>query len=125
MKKILLATTLAVSLGGCSTIGPAFQVLTGGSVATQAPATVATAEKALTVAHLALNTIGEDIIAATHSGVLHGPTAVSVKEYYDKADDGLKAADQLDKAANAQGVVDKVNAVDTLIAQIHSLVPSH
>lgn len=122
MKKHIIALTFitALSLGGCANLGPAFSVLTG-SLATTAPTTIATAEKALTVAHLALNTIGQDIIAATNSGVLHGANATTVKSYYDTADDDLKAADQLDTLANAQGVMDKVTAADALIAQIHPL----
>jgi hypothetical protein len=123
--KFRFALIIAAPLlfGGCANIVPAFDVLTG-SIATQAPVTVATAEKALTVAHLALNTIGTDIIAATNSGVLHGANATVVKGYYDTADDDLKAADQLDAVANATGVMDKVNAADALIAMIHPLAPS-
>ena len=120
LKHLAIAALCLPLLGGCSTIGPAIGVLTG-SVATTAPVTVATAEKALTVAHLALNTVGQDIIAATQSGLLHGTNASTVKGWYDSADEDLKAADQLDNVANATGVMDKVTAADSLISQIHTL----
>jgi len=119
----VLVLGLAGCTSGCTNLSAAFSALTG-SVATVAPATTATAEQGLTVAHLALNTVAVDILAATKAGVLHGPTATTVKTYYDTADDALKAADQLDVVANATGVMDKVNAADALIAQIHTLVPS-
>jgi len=132
MRKIIAATALAVSLslGGCANVGPALDVLTG-SVATTAPVTTAQAEKVLTVTHLALNTISVNILAATDSCVkhhdnscpLHGDNAATAKIMYDTADDSLKAADQIDAVANAQGVIDKVNAAETLIAQINNLIP--
>lgn len=118
---IALAVAIGTGSGGCSSLGPAFGVLTG-SVATQAPATTADAEKALTVTHLALNTVAENILTATKNGTLHGTLATQVKGWYDAADDGLKAADQLDVIANAPGVMAKVDSVTTLITQIQSIV---
>ncbi len=121
-RKTYFAVILALPLlGGCSSVAPALGVLTG-SVATQAPATTADAEKALTVAHLALNAVSENILTATKSGALHGTNAATVKVWYDKASDGLQAADQLDVVANAPGVMAKVDSVTTLIAQIQTLV---
>lgn len=114
---------LALTLGGCANVGPAFDVLTG-SVATTAPVTIGEAEKVLTVAHLAYNTVSENIITATTLGTLHGTNAATVKLWYDKAGDALLAADQLDKVANAQGVMDKVSTINTLLAQIASIVPT-
>lgn len=125
IRRPILALFLALPLlGGCTgtTLGNAVGVLTG-SVATQAPATTADAEKALTVAHLALNTLAVDLItAAKPGGVLHGTNATTARAWYDKADDTLKAADQLDTVANAQGIMDKVNEADTLIGQINTLI---
>ena len=118
----IAVVALAFTFGGCANIVPAFDVLTG-SVATSAPVTTAQAEKVLTVAHLALKAAGQDIIAAAQAGTLHGTNATLVKTWYDKADDTLKAADQLDAVANAQGVVDKVAAVNTLLTDIHAIVP--
>lgn len=121
MKKILALVLIVPLLGGCANLGAAFSVATG-SVATVAPVTTADAEKALTVAHLALNAVAENILTATHSGVLHGTNASTVKVWYDKADDALKAADQADRLANAEGVMAKVNEAETLITQIQTLV---
>lgn len=122
MKKILLTLVLIVPLSGCANIGPAWDVLTG-SVASTAPVTVGDAEKALTIAHLALNDLAPIIIEAAHNGTLHGTNATSVKSWYDQADNLLHTADALDVVANAQGVMDKVNAANALIVQIHPLVP--
>ena len=133
MKRLATALALAATLafaGGCANIGPAYDVLTG-SVAQSAPVTTAQAEKVLTVAHLALNTISVNILAATDSCVkhhdnscaLHGDNAATAKIMYDTASDALTAADQIDAVANAQGVIDKVDAAETLIAQINKLVP--
>lgn len=123
MRKIVIALVLAgvVGTSGCGSVLGALNVLKG-SVATQVPATTADAEKGLTVTHLALNAIAENILTATKNGTLHGPAAATVKAYYDQADDALKAADQLDVVANAQGVMDKVTSAQTLIGMITALV---
>lgn len=120
--KAFLAIALAAPLlSGCGDIGAAVGVATG-SVATVAPATTADAEKALTVAHLALNAVAENILSAAHSGLLHGKDATTVKTYFDQAADSLAAADQADKLANAEGVMSKVNEAESLIAQIQTIV---
>lgn len=122
MRKALFAIAVCIPLlGGCTSFVPALGVLTG-SVSTQAPATTADAEKALTIAHLALNTVAENILDAIKKGTLHGTNAATVRVWYDSADDGLRAADQLDVVANAPGVLAKVDSVTTLITQIQSIV---
>lgn len=117
----VLALVALIPLGGCANVEGALGVITG-SVATQAPVTTADAEKGLTVAHLALNTVAQNILKATASGALHGTNAATVKTWFDQADGILQAADQLDIVANAQGISDKVASAETLIAQITSIV---
>jgi hypothetical protein len=121
MRRALLALVLLVPLGGCQNLSTAFQVATG-SVATVAPVTISDAEKGLTVAHLALNAVAENILTATHNGTLHGTLAGEVKTLFDKADDALKAADQADSLANAPGITAKVKEATDLIATIQNLV---
>ncbi len=113
---LLLVGTSSVS--GCSTFAHVFG---GGSVADTAPATMATAEKDLTVIHLAYNGLGQIILTNTASGLLHGPTAATVKTYYDKAGDVIAVADKADSAANAQGIEDALVQARDLIAQAKGL----
>lgn len=122
MKRNILALALIIPLSGCAQLSGALQVATG-SVATVAPATVADAEKALTVAHLAYNAVSLNLLDATKSGLLHGTNAATAKVYYDQAGDALAAADQLDKLANANGVLAKINEAEALIVKIKGLIP--
>ena len=108
-----LALSLAFGAVGCDTIRT---VIAGGSVVDSAPVTMVTAEKSLTIAHLALNGIGTTIIHATETGALMGANAATVKVWYDKADDALKVADKADDAANANGIMDAVRLAQDAIA---------
>ncbi len=127
MKRFLAfaaAATVALTLVGCTTLQNVAGALTGGSVVSAAPATVADAEKGLTLAHLAYQGVSYGIQDAITTGYLHGTSAAQVKVWYDQAKVGLDAADAADAAANAQGVVDKVNAVNDLLTKIAPLLPA-
>lgn len=123
MKKRLAYTFVALSLAlaGCGSIqGCAF--LSGQSVADQAPETILTAEKALTVAHLALEQVGNRLIELAQSGVLRGQAAAEAKVWYDRADDALKAADTADKAANVMGVLNAVRLAQDALFQANTII---
>lgn len=122
MRRNILALALVIPLlGGCSSLGAVVGV-TSGSVATVAPQTVADAEKALTVAHLAYNAVSLNLLDATKSGLLHGTNAATAKVYYDQAGAALDAADAADRLTNAQGIMAKVTEAEGLIVQIQTLV---
>src|SRR6202000_1011568 len=97
---LILAAAGACALGGCALIDPA---------------TLADAEKALTVAHLAYQAAGTALEEAAKSGVLHGADAAQAQALYDKAGDALDLADKADAAADADGVVEEVAAAQSLI----------
>lgn len=123
MRKVLLAAALvavAFSASGCAQIS---SLIGGGSVASTAPVATADAEKALTLAHLAYQGIGDALIDATQTGALKGETAAQVQSLYDKAGAALDAADQMDTAANAPGVLAASAAVQATISQIVALIP--
>lgn len=82
------------------------------------------AEKALTVAHLAYNSLGTIILDATKTGVLKGSTAAQVKVYYDKAGDALLVADKADKAANATDLANAIASAQDAIASASTLIGS-
>jgi hypothetical protein len=105
MKIIVLV--FAIALAGCMTI---------------APTTLSTAEKSLTIAHLAYNGIGESLKASAESGVLVGMNAATAKSWFDKAGDALLVADKADAAANAQGILDAIILAEEAIAQANALV---
>jgi len=121
LKSLALASVVATSLGGCQTVA---SLLTGQSVAQVAPTTIADAEKALTIAHLAYQALGETLKSGADSGILHGPNAATAKSYYDKAGDYLDVADKADAAANAQGIFSAVASAESFITQAKALVPS-
>lgn len=112
----LCALLAALSLGACALVPGASA--TGGT----ASSTLADAEKALTVAHLAYQGIGVSLKAAADSGVLHGADAATARQLYDRAGALLDAADQADALANAQGVLDAVTQASALIAQVDALI---
>lgn len=123
MRKRFASTLLVLSLvltgcGGVTSCG----VLTGGSVADQAPETVLTAEKTLTVAHLALEQVGNQLIELAQSGVLRGQAAAEAKVWYDRADDALKAADTADKAANVMGIINAVRLAEDALFQANTII---
>ena len=124
MKRLLtagaLALALAAPLGGCATLESLFG---GGSVAQGAPSTVSTAEKGLTVSHLAYQAVGISLQSAAQSGGLHGANAATAQSLFDKAGAAPDIADQADAAANAAGITDAVYQADVLLAQISALLP--
>ena len=122
MRRILFACAVlaALPLSGCTTMQ---SWLSGESIAQQAPATIADAEKALAVAHLAYQAAGVTLEQAASKGLLHGADAASAQALYDRAGAALDLADQADEAANAQGVTAQVQAAEALIAEIDSTIP--
>jgi len=118
MKRAILVLALCAPLmagTGCS-------VLQGQSPAQAAGQVSIDAEKALTIAHLAYNALGTQLIAAANSGVLHGADAAKAKSLYDQAGDALKLADSADKAANQTNLVNAVLQANGLIAQAQTLL---
>lgn len=119
MKK-LLAVALSLSLLGACAPGSSANILavaTGHSVASVAPKVSLTAEKSLTLAHLAYNEVGELLIDAAEHGYLHGDNARIAKNWYDRAGDALRVADAADKAANEPGIFAAVaDATDAIYA---------
>ena len=119
---------VGVMLAGCSTpVGQFFtdlgEVVTDHSIAEASPSAIATAEKALTVTHLAYNFIGEQLLANTQpGGLLHGTTALEAKHYYDIAGDALSAADAADAVANAKGLTDAITKAQDAIAKVNDLI---
>jgi hypothetical protein len=122
MRRTLATIALAAGflLAGCTTLG---SLLSGNSVAQQAPQTIEVAEKGLTVVHLAYNGAGIALQQAAASGLLHGDAAAKAKSVYDQVGDAIQAADAADAAANAQGVFTQVAAAQDLLAQLVALIP--
>jgi hypothetical protein len=112
----LLAASLALA-GGSTLTGCASQ-----SIADQAPETVLTAEKALTVAHLALQRVGDTLVAASTRGALRGEAAATAKVWYDRADDALRAADTFDTAANTNGILNQIRIAHDAIFQANAII---
>lgn len=109
-----LAISPAVVIGGCQQF----------TSAATSPQTIATAEKSLTVAHLAYNSLGTIILNATQTGVLKGSAAAQVKVYYDKAGDALLVADKADQAANSVDLYNAVLLAQDAIASASKLIGS-
>jgi hypothetical protein len=122
MKRFIIVGALALSLMGCQTVQSGLSLLTGHSVASQNPVVAGDVEKALTIAHLAYDGIGNQILVNKQSGLLHGATAAEVKVYYDKAGDALIVADTADKAANQDGVVSALSTATDAITQAKALI---
>lgn len=120
MKRTLLALCfVVVPLGGCSTITA---LATGHSVASTAPTVSANVEKSLTIAHLAYNAVGQELINNAKSGVLHGGAAATAKIAYDKAGDTLLVADKAEQASNEPGIIAAVSMATDAISQANSLI---
>ena len=106
----LAAALAAAPLAACS------------SLAQLAPQSIADAEKALTLAHLAYDGAGTALQNATQSGALHGADAATAKALYDQAGQALDTADQADAVANARGVFAALAQASALLTQIHTLL---
>jgi len=115
----LMAAVSAFALCGCSTFSSLFA---GESIAQAAPVTMANAEKALTVAHLAYQAAGVALEQAAQSGALTGANAAKAEALYDKAGAALDIADQADEAANAQGILAAVADAQAAIASLNTLI---
>lgn len=113
MRLIPLAFAAALALSGCGGLSGC----AGTSISQVAPKTVADAEKALTLAHLAYDGLGQALKAAATSGLLHGADAAKAKVLYDQAGDAIALADKADSVANAQGIYDAVTQANDLITQ--------
>ena len=90
---------------------------------TPAPQSIADAEKALTLAHLAYDGAGLALKNAATSGLLQGADAAHAKTLYDEAGTALAAADSADALTNADGVLAALADADTLLAQVRALIP--
>ncbi|MBV8977074.1 MAG: hypothetical protein JO261_02510 [Alphaproteobacteria bacterium] len=119
---LIAAAACALALGGCSTVTSLFE---GSSIAAAQPSQIADAEKALSIAHLAYQAVGNTLANAAASGLLEGADAAKAQALYDKAGAALDAADKADDAANAPGVLAAVADAQTAIAAIDSLIPKH
>lgn len=123
MRKYLLALVLATPLlmgaEGCTSVK---SPLSGTAVSANSPESFAQAEKALTIAHLAYNTLGTQLISAANTGLLKGQDAATAKTYYDKAGDALRVADAADKASNEVDLLTAINIANGAIADAQSLL---
>lgn len=122
MKKFVLITGLAISLSACSTVQEGLSILSGNSVASQSPQTMADVEKTLTIVHLAYNSIGRDLANAAGLHTLVGANAMLAKTWYDKAGDALSVADKADDAANQTGILAAVGDAEDAIQQANSII---
>lgn len=114
------ALVATLPLAGCQT----FQsLLGGGSVATTNQSAVSTAEKGLTLAHIAYQAVGLTLQGLAQNGTLTGANATTAKSLFDQAGTALDVADQADAAANAQGINNAVAQTEALLAQINALLP--
>lgn len=79
--------------------------------------TIVTAEKSLTLAHLAYDGVGMSLKSASDAGVLKGQAAATAKCWYDKAGDELAAADAADVALNAADIASAITKAQDAIVQ--------
>lgn len=101
----IIAFVLATALTACST-----PILVGSD-------TLVSAEKSLTLAHLAYDGVGMSLKAAAETGVLRGSNAATAKCWYDRAGDALNAADAADVALNAADIVSAITKAQDAIVQ--------
>lgn len=106
MKAVVLILSLAV--GGCAS-----QIIQ--------PQSLSDAEKALTVAHIAYNAVGSELLTLSANGTLHGTAAAQAKIAYDKAGLALDAGDSADRAGSATDLYTAVTEAQTAIAQVQSI----
>jgi hypothetical protein len=113
---VLIMGLAATPLADCASLVPG-----GGSLV--APQTMADADKALALAHLAYQGVGIALKNAAASGALHGADAATARTLYDKAGAVLDTADAADALADAQGVLAAVADVNALVAKLGALIP--
>lgn len=128
LSKFLLVGVAIIGLSGCSTVTAAWDgvtsVLSGSSVASQAPTVQLDAAKTLTILHLGYNAFGQQILTDTKSGLLHGQIAQEVKTYYDAAGSALDTADAANKAANAIDLSSAISSAEDAINSGNALIAS-
>lgn len=121
MKRIALVLLVCcVPLASCQQADT--PIVNGSSVADTSPEVFANAQKGLTVAHLAYNAIGSQILQATSSGLLKGNAAAQVKVVYDKAGDALNIADTAERAGNTTNLLHAIQEANSAISQAKSLL---
>lgn len=127
---VIIGLAAALMLGGCQDLkllgNATLAVVTGETVADVAPSTLADAEKVLTIAHLAVNYIGEELKynalpPPEGSGLLHGDAAHKARVLYAKMVAALRVGDKADDIANTAGILSAVAQVQDLRTQFDTI----
>lgn len=122
MKRTILAFSLCLlPLGGCETIGKIAQAASG-SVATVVPEAMNSAKKALTATHRLHMGAADFLAIAATTNLCHAICAIKAKDYLDRSEAALVAADKLVVLGDANGIADKIAAATDLIAASEALI---
>ena len=116
MKALLLATLLLVP--SCGPVGTAAV----GTVSQVAPDAMAAAKKALIAAHGLHEATADSLAAAANANICKGACATQAKDYLDKSEAALKAADSAVALGDAPGINAKIAGATALISQVNSLI---
>lgn len=108
MRVFLLLVVLA--LAACASPG---QLIIGSPGITEA-------ERALILAHLAYDGLGQALRASATSGLLRGAKAAQVQCWYDRAGEALAAGDKADLALQAEGISTAIAQAQAAILQAKS-----
>lgn len=115
---VLLLTP--VPLTSCDAVSQIFGS-TAGASSTQVDV-MNVAKKGLTAAHDSHRFAADLLTALATSGVVHGQTALTYRQYLDDSEKALVAGDKAVALGDAKGASDALDKANTLIAQIHALI---
>lgn len=120
MKLRYAAVLILPLLSGCQADG--LQTAVSGSVSQVAPDEFNAAKRALTASHALHASIANFMAIAANSNLCHAACAATAKDYLDRSETALVAADSLIAAGDAKGIEAKISAASLLMANIQALV---
>ena len=109
------------AVSGCSALG-ALEAASTGTIASVAPDTINQAKKALTAAHDVHASTARFLTIAANSNLCIRICAVTAKDYLDRSEQALVAADSLVALGDAPGINAKIAAASLLLGNVQALV---
>lgn len=117
MKRTAALLLAFLVLPGCSTLQAVSAPL-----AASAPDTINAAKKALTAAHDLHRGTADFLVIAAQTNLCHSVCAATAKDYLDRSEAALVAADSLVALGDAPGIEAKISSATLLIANVQALI---
>lgn len=121
MNRLIPALICLLALPGCSSLQALGQASTG-TIASVAPDEFNAAKRSLTAAHDLHASTARFLTIAANSNLCTRTCAVTAKDYLDRSEAALKAADALIALGDAPGINAKITTASLLLANVQALI---